>query len=132
MRASLSVIQFGGMDPSSAIMHSQYPQLDASTSSSSGPYRSTSYNYYTHGLYRQFTNSSSFRDYAARSGKATLIRSPGFHLVCLSASGADAARVQHDGVVSLRFQKMGARTTQTCPYGTSSPSNSPVNQTSLR
>ena len=104
----LSTIQLGDMDPSCSIMHSKYPQRDDLFSPNASPYHQNP-NYYRLGLYRQFTNSSSFGDFSARSGSASSVRSPGFHLFCVSASGADAARVKHDGVVSLRYTKMGTR-----------------------
>ncbi len=105
----LSVIQLGGMDPGCSVMHSEYPQRYDVFS----PY-AFSYNYML-GLNRQFTNSSNFRDFSVRSGSAFLVRSPRFHLFCVSASGADATRVKHDGVVSLRYTKMGARNSKACP-----------------
>jgi hypothetical protein len=112
----LSTIQFGGIDPSCSIMHSTYPLRDDVLSPNAFPYKqmTQSPNYYRLGLYRQFTNSSNFRDFSAHSGSAVSVRSPGFHLFCVSASGADAARVKHDGVVSLRYTKMSTRNIRTC------------------
>ena len=49
--------------------------------------------YYTRGLYRQYTNSSAFGDFPALFGGSTLANKPGYHLVCVSASSADGGHV---------------------------------------
>ncbi len=108
-RGTLTAISLGGMDHSCSIMHSEYPQRHDVFN----PY-AFSFNYYRLGLYRQFTNSSNFRDFSARSGSASLIRSPGFHLVCVAASVADAAHVKHNGAISLRYRQIGTRNSKTC------------------
>ena len=65
--------------------------------------------YYIKGLYRQHTNSSAFHDFSSQLGRARLINTNGFHVVCVSASSKDAGSVFNDGVMTLRFQKKGAK-----------------------
>ena len=71
-------------------------------------------NYYTHGLFRQYTNSSSFHDFFAILGGSTLVRTSGYHLVCVSASARDSSNVMQEGVVLLKYQIMGMKSNQTC------------------
>jgi len=70
--------------------------------------------YYPRGLYRQYTNSSAFRDFPALFGGSTLANKPGYHLVCVSASSADGGHVMQDGNLMLRYQKLGTKDTLTC------------------
>jgi len=65
--------------------------------------------YYIKGLYRQHTNSSAFHDFSSQLGRARLINTNGFHVVCVSASSKDAGSVFNDGVMTLRFQKKDAK-----------------------
>jgi len=70
--------------------------------------------YYSRGLYRQYTNSSAFRDFPALFGGSTLANNPGYHLVCVSASSADGGHVMQDGMLSLRYQKKDTKDSRAC------------------
>jgi hypothetical protein len=118
----LSVISSGGMDPTCSIMHSGYPQRDDLLKPVSVSTESF-YTYYESGLRRQFTDSSTFSNHSALLGSVFVIRSPGFHLFCVSASGGDSANLQQDGVILLQFKKLGAGITQSCDSFVDKPLN---------
>jgi hypothetical protein len=80
--------------------------------------------YYTNGLYRQYTNAAAFHNFSALLGGSSLASSPGYHLLCVSASGADAGHVMQDGVVMLRYQKTGTKDKRTCTAPASASSSS--------
>jgi len=66
-------------------------------------------NYYTHGLRRQYTTPADFVDFAALRGGSFLAQTPGYHLVCVSARGANA-----DGKVMLQYKKKGSPDKRSC------------------
>jgi hypothetical protein len=112
-RAVLSAISTGSMDGMLSFMYSYYPErVDFSapvsrdhTAPLCGPGHPPCLSYYADGLRRQFSESSDFQSFRALLGGATIASSPGFHLVCVSASAADARFVKQDGDMMLQYQK---------------------------
>ena len=113
-RAILTAVSACGIDNSSSVMRSFYPQHDdlsrpaystlALCGNLSNANEAPCANYYTYGLMRQYSYSSSFADFSAREGGVILDPAAGYHLVCVSASSADASHVMQDGVIVLRYQ----------------------------
>ena len=129
----MTAISSGGIDAASSIMHSFYPQRDdLSRPAPSAPAfcgnmslnQAPCAGYYTNGLYRQYTNAAAFHNFSALLGGSALASSPVYHLLCVSASGADAGHVMQDGVVMLRYQKTGTKDKRTCTAPASASSSS--------
>jgi len=112
-RAVLTAVSTGSMDGMLSFMYSYYPErVDFSapvsrdhTAPICGPGHPPCLSYYANGLRRQFSESSDFQSFRAILGGATIASSPGFHLVCVSASAADARFVKQDGDMMLQYQK---------------------------
>ncbi len=75
--------------------------------------------HYVQSLYRQHTNSGTFRNFSTYLGRAFMVSTSGYYVGCVSASRKDAGSVLQDGVVMLRFQKKEAKDPAACARGSS-------------